>query len=200
MCKAKKFDHIHPILETLHWLPVTYRIQYKISTICFSSISGTAPQYLSDLLQPYTLARQLRSASDTQTFVTRRVNTKTFGERSFSYAGPSVWNNLPQTLRHSDSTSSFKAASRRTCLIIISKLFFTTLPIPSSDAVCVCVRACARARARARVCVCVCVCVVISGRASLERERERERERETNDSPSLLSTLLKGRDVSLSNV
>ena len=110
VCKAKKSDHIHPILETLHWLPVTHRIQYKISTICFNSISGTAPQYLSDLLQPYTPARQLRSASDTRTFVTPRVNTKTFGERSFSYAGPSVWNNLPQTLRHSDSTSSFKAA------------------------------------------------------------------------------------------
>ena len=46
----------------------------------------------------------------TWTFVTPRVNTKTFAERSFSYAGPSVWNNLPQTLRHSDSTSSFKAA------------------------------------------------------------------------------------------
>ena len=39
-----------------------------------------------------------------------RVNTKTFGERSFFYAGPSVWNNLPQTLCHSDSASSFKAA------------------------------------------------------------------------------------------
>ena len=38
-----------------------------------------------------------------------RVNTKTFGERSFSYAGPSVWKNLPQTLHHSDSTSSFNA-------------------------------------------------------------------------------------------
>ena len=110
VCKAKKSDHIHPILETLHWLPVTHRIQYKISTICFNSISGTAPQYLSDLLQRYTPARQLRSASDTRTFVTLRVNTKTFSERSFSYAGPSVWNNLPQTLRYSDSTSSFKAA------------------------------------------------------------------------------------------
>ena len=54
--KAKKSDHIHSILETLHWLPVTHRIQYKMSTICFS---GTAPQYLSDLLQPYTPARQL---------------------------------------------------------------------------------------------------------------------------------------------
>ena len=32
VCKAKKSDHIHPILETLHWLPVTHRIQYKIST------------------------------------------------------------------------------------------------------------------------------------------------------------------------
>ena len=103
-------DHIHPILETLHWLPVTHCIQYKITTICFNSISGTSPQYLSDLLQPYTPARQLRSASDTRTFVTPRVNTKTFGERSFSYAGPSVWNNLPETHRHSDSASTFKAA------------------------------------------------------------------------------------------
>ena len=44
-----------------------------------------------------------------------------------------------------------KPPSRRTCLITISKLFFTALPICSSDTVCVCV--CARA------CVCVCVCV-----------------------------------------
>ena len=80
VCKAKKSDHIHPILETLHWLPVTHRIEYKISTSCFNSVSGTAPQYLSDLLQPYTPARQLRSASDTRTFVTPRVNTKTLGE------------------------------------------------------------------------------------------------------------------------
>ena len=103
-------DYTDPILETLHWLPVTHRIQYKITTIRFNSISGIGPQYLSDLLQPYTPARQLRSASDTRTFVTPRVNTKTFGEKSFSYAGPSVWNNLPQTLRHSDSASTFKAA------------------------------------------------------------------------------------------
>ena len=42
VCKAKKSDPIHPILETLKWLPVTHHIQYKISTICFSSTSGTA--------------------------------------------------------------------------------------------------------------------------------------------------------------
>ena len=130
VCKAKKSDHIHPILKTLHWLPVTHRIQYKISTICFNSISGTAPQYLSDLLQPYSPARQLRSASDTRTFVTPRVNIKTFGERSFSYAGPICLKHSATLILH----PLLKPPSRRTCLVIISKLFFTALPIPSSDA------------------------------------------------------------------
>ena len=95
------------ILLKLHWLPVTHHILYKILAVCFNSISGTAPHYLSDL-QPCTPARQVQSASDSLTFVTPCVNTKTF-EGSFSYAGPSVWTSLPQTLCHSDSSSSFKA-------------------------------------------------------------------------------------------
>ena len=137
VCKANKAAHIHPILETLHWLPVTHRIQYKMSTICFNFTSVTPPHYLSDLLQPYTPAGQLRSSSDTWTFVTPRV-TKTLGERSFSCAGSSVWNNLSQTIRHSDSTSSFKAALKTH---LVNNFFYSLF----------------RARARARVRACVCV-------------------------------------------
>ena len=48
-----------------------------------------------------------------------------------------------------------KLPSRCTCLIIISKLFLTALPIPSFDTVCVC------------VCVCVCVVSVIVKRSVL---------------------------------
>ena len=103
----------------------------------------------------------IEKAFDTRTFVTPYVNTKTFGEKSFSYAGPSVWNSLPQTLHHSDSTSSFKAAIRRTCLRIIFKLFFTALPIPSSDTVCVCACVCVRVCVCVCACVCVCVCVCV---------------------------------------
>ena len=93
------------------------------------------------------------------------ANGHSLGERPFSYAGPSVWNNLPQTLCHSDSASSLKPPSRRTCLITLSKQFFTALPIPSSDAecVCVCVRTCVRACVRACVYACVCVCVCVCG-------------------------------------
>ena len=72
------------ITYTLQWrseysrlLHITSQRQQKAGhTICFNSISGTAPQYLSDLLQPYTPARQLRSASDTRTFVTHPCKHK----------------------------------------------------------------------------------------------------------------------------
>ena len=64
------------------------RIQYKISTICLNSNTCTFAVHLSELLEPYTPIRQLRSASDTGTFVTTRVNTRTFDGRSFSYVGP----------------------------------------------------------------------------------------------------------------
>ena len=134
VCKAMKSEHIHPILENLHWTPVTRRIQYKISTVCFYSISGTALQYLSDLLQPYSPARQLRSASDTQTFVAPRVNTKTFGDRSYSLTQANLFGTI--CLKHSATLilpPLLKPPSSRTCLIIISKLFFTAVPIPSSD-------------------------------------------------------------------
>ena len=60
-----------------------------------------------------------------------------------------------------------KPPSRRTCLITISKLFFTALPIPSSDTLCVCVCVCVCVRARARACVCVCVVSVIVKRPVL---------------------------------
>ena len=39
------------LLETLHWLPVEQRIQYKILLLTFKVLHGLAPQYLSELLK-----------------------------------------------------------------------------------------------------------------------------------------------------
>ena len=55
VCKAKKSHHIQPIFQSLHWLSVTHRIRYKISTNRFNSLSGKSPQNLSDLLFNHTL-------------------------------------------------------------------------------------------------------------------------------------------------
>ena len=106
--KSSKRDHITPLLSRLHWLPVDQRINYKLGVICFNIISGTAPSYLSDLVQLYTPSRSLRSSADTRIFRLPNYKKKTQGQRAFSYAGPAFWNSLPYSVRHSQTLAQFK--------------------------------------------------------------------------------------------
>ena len=57
VCKSSKFEHVSPLLHSLHWLPISDRIDYKISSLTHSAICGTGPQYLSELVQIYTPSR-----------------------------------------------------------------------------------------------------------------------------------------------
>ena len=128
------------LCETMKWqgLPVRHRIQYKISTICFSFLSGKSPQYHCGFTQPYTPTRKPRSASDIPTFVVPRVNTKRVGQRSFSYSGPSVWINLTRWVCRSSPSSllwSLLKPFLKLCLTCQSSL----QPSLSSVSVCVCV-------------------------------------------------------------
>ena len=106
--RLRKTEHISPHLASLHWLPVSERIHYKISTIVYNTVYTTLPRYLYDLLSLYTPARPLRSAADTSALCVPSVRTATFGFRSFSHSGPTVWNSLPLHIRSSDSVSKFK--------------------------------------------------------------------------------------------
>ena len=45
VCKAHKREHVSPLPVDLHWLFVERRIEYKIATICYNVITGTAPPY-----------------------------------------------------------------------------------------------------------------------------------------------------------
>ena len=61
---APLHHHSTPLLEKLHWLPISERIKYKVACICFSAINGFGHAYLSELLHVYTLSRTLLSSSD----------------------------------------------------------------------------------------------------------------------------------------
>ena len=45
-------DHITPVLESLHWLPVKYRILFKLLLLTYKSLNGFGPGYLSCLGMP----------------------------------------------------------------------------------------------------------------------------------------------------
>ena len=100
-------DHITPVREKLHWLPIYQRIQYKILYLTWRCLHGLAPIYLKGLLEPYNPVRHLRS--ETQHLLTvPRTNLRTYGDRSFSYAAPILWNSLPLNLRQCDNLDSYK--------------------------------------------------------------------------------------------
>ena len=48
--RESKFCHITPLLKKLHWLPITYRIRFKIALLTYKAIRGLAPPYLIDLI------------------------------------------------------------------------------------------------------------------------------------------------------
>ena len=62
---ASRHHHSTPLLEKLHWLPISKRIKYKVACMCFNAINGSGPAYLSELLHAYTPSRTLRSSRDT---------------------------------------------------------------------------------------------------------------------------------------
>ncbi|KAK7089949.1 hypothetical protein V1264_018157 [Littorina saxatilis] len=108
--RKKKRDHITPLLNQLHWLPVPARITYKINTLTYKCLHGLAPAYLSDSLSLYVPSRALRSSADSLKLNIPHTKLKTAGQRSFSFQAPSQWNTLPLPLRQQQSLESFKSA------------------------------------------------------------------------------------------
>ena len=106
--RSKIREHITPILQELHWLPVKYRITFKLLLITFKILNNCAPGYLTILLESYNPSRTLRSASQNQ-LVVPRSSTTTYGDRAFSIAAPKLWNSLPVNLRETISIHFFKS-------------------------------------------------------------------------------------------
>ena len=104
-------QHSTPLLEKLHWLPISELIKYKVACrcTCFSAINGSGPAYLSELLHVYTPSCTLRASSDTCMVKIQQYKRKSHGFYAFSCFGPHIWNSLPQDLRRCSTLLSFKA-------------------------------------------------------------------------------------------
>ena len=104
-------DHVTPAMRELHWLPVVYRIKYKLCVMMHAAANGCSSQYISDAVVA-TMAlptrSSLRSAS-TCTYDVPRTRTE-FGKRAFSIAGPTTWNELPTQIRQTTEIGQFKRA------------------------------------------------------------------------------------------
>ena len=105
--QVSKFQHISPVLCELHWLPIQYRIIFKILLLVYKSLNGTSPSYLAQKLHYRSHTRSLRSVSN-ELLMQPRSYTKTYGDRAFAVHAPREWNLIPYEIRKSNTSSSFK--------------------------------------------------------------------------------------------
>ena len=72
-------------------------------------MNDLAPVYLSELISKHKPGRNLRSRTK-NLLIVPRYNLETYGKSAFSFAGPHLWNSLPDNLRNhmNDSENNVK--------------------------------------------------------------------------------------------
>ena len=107
--KETKFCHITPLLKELHWLPINYRIQFKVLLITFKVLHGMTPSYLSNLISIKSSPKyNLGSNTALMMDIPKIRSYATLGDRSFIMAAPKLWNALPCAIRSVDKLDTFK--------------------------------------------------------------------------------------------
>ena len=99
---TRKYDHITPILQNLHWLLVRQRFHLKTLLITYKSINDIAPEYLCELVSIRNSFRKLRSSS--QILLQMSVSRlKSYGDCECTVTAPTMRNWLPPVIRNASS-------------------------------------------------------------------------------------------------
>ena len=86
--KSPRLTSPEPMLASLHWLPIVYRIQYKLAIITFNALTTGQPTYLVDLLHRRVAIRHTHSSTP-DSLVVPSIRTK-MASRAFSHAAPTI--------------------------------------------------------------------------------------------------------------
>ena len=106
MTKSPPLTGSIPLHCSLHWLPKRFKILLKINLLTYSTLREKQPVYLQYMLAASIPFHSLRSNNDNSLSVPR-VKTNS-GARGFHPCAPSLWNNLPLSVRSASSVSTFK--------------------------------------------------------------------------------------------
>ena len=107
---TRRLQHISPTVTTLHWLPIHFRIDFKVLMITYKALNGLGPQYLADCLLPPRSSRISRQSQQGRLkgLTPREAWKEKTRNRAFSAVAPRLWNNLPPDIRAAPSLGIFK--------------------------------------------------------------------------------------------
>jgi len=105
----RRSDHISPLLYHLNWLRIPERIKFRLCSLKFRRLHGTAASYLVDSLRRTASAEGRRHllSSVTTSLVVPSTRRSTLGDRAFQVASARTWNELPASVRNAPSLLTF---------------------------------------------------------------------------------------------
>ena len=90
---------ITPHLKSLHFLPIGQRIDFKVLSLTFATLSTKKPEYLHQLLPEGYRGRLVQPAA---------LGGHVFTERAFFFSAPRLFSKLPLDIRNSETVKKFK--------------------------------------------------------------------------------------------
>ena len=96
------------MLDSLHWLPVKFRIEFKILLLTYKALHGMGPVYIKEMLKLYVPTKSCLRSSKQFLLCVPKSRLVSCGDRSFSIVAPRLWNDLPYEIKCAQSVDSFK--------------------------------------------------------------------------------------------
>ena len=107
--RPHKYSSPMECMKELHCFPIWFRIQHKVLTFVYKTLNGDAPEYMKVLLKEHIPYRSsLISGNSYKVLCIPHTHRQIFATSSFSMAGPTYLNALPEDIKKSGDVATFK--------------------------------------------------------------------------------------------
>ena len=109
--------HMLLYFKSLHFLPVKFRIEFKIALLTHKFLHGYAPIYLNNLINSRSVSAKYSLRVNDDNWLLQTVTSLNYArsQSMLSCASPTVWNSLPLSLREIKTLSLFKKRLKAYC-------------------------------------------------------------------------------------
>ena len=105
-----KYGNSANSLRSLRWLKINERIEYKLLSLTYKVLTTTQPSYLYNLILITVQPPRSTRSSSLVTLARPPTSSLRITDRSFQYASPRLWNQLPAPLRQPRTNLSNSAS------------------------------------------------------------------------------------------
>ena len=101
--------------DKINWLPIDQKFKRCLSTSVFK-FSEMCPQYMNEIYKTTNQNNSVTRNSSLKLF--RPLRTKALSQKSLSYLGPFIWNDLPDDVKLLNNVNTFKHKDKKSFLTL----------------------------------------------------------------------------------